>query len=246
MTPDFLNLAILVAIALFASFFAAITGGGVTVILLPVLVFQFGIQAAMPIVTIALFAASASRVAAYGRQVDFRPVWWFSLGSLPFTLLGTYLFTVAEPDLLTRVLGAFLILAAAVRRLRSGHVTGFSPLWFLPLGMLYGLITGITAVVAVLLAPFFLWYGLRKGAFVGTMAVNILLIQIVKLAVFGGRDYLDPPVLIHGAVLVPCMMAGTFLGGKMMDRVSEAAFVLAIEVVMVLAGLIFLTYGAGT
>ena len=102
MTPDFLNLAILVATALFASFFAAITGGGVTVMVLPVLVFQFGIQAAMPIVTIALFAASASRVAAYGRQIDFRPVWWFSLGSLPFTLLGTYLFTVAEPDLLTR------------------------------------------------------------------------------------------------------------------------------------------------
>ena len=244
MNPELLNLAILIATALFASFFAAITGGGVTVILLPVLVLQFGIQAAMPIVTIALLAASASRLAAFWRQIDFRPAVFFSLGSLPFTLLGTYLFTVAEPDLLTRVLGAFLIVAVAARRLRSGNVDRFSPLWFLPLGMLFGFITGITAVVAVLMAPFFLWYGLRKGAFVGTMAVNILLIQIVKLAVFGGRDYLDTPVLMNGAVLVPCMMAGTFLGRKFMDRVSEAAFVLAIEAVMVLAGLSFLVSGA--
>ena len=244
MTLDLLNLAILIFTALFASFFAAITGGGVTVILLPVLVFQLGIQAAMPIVTLALFAASASRVAAYRREVDYRPVLWFSLGSLPFTVLGTYLFTMADPDLLTRVLGALLIVAAVGRRLRSGKVKRFSPLWFLPLGALFGFITGITAVVAVLLAPFFLWYGLRKGAFVGTMALNILLIQTVKLAVFGERDFLDATVWVHGAVLAPCMMVGTWLGRKLMDRVSEAVFVFAIEAVMVLSGLIFLVRGA--
>jgi len=244
LTLDFLNLAILIATALFAAFFAGVTGGGVTVILLPVLVFQLGIQTAMPIITIALFAASASRVAAYRREVDFRPVLWFSLGSLPFTLLGTYLFTVADPDLLTRVLGGFLIIAVAARRLRSGKVEHFSAVWFLPLGVIFGFITGITAVVAVLMAPFFLWYGLRKGAFVGTMAVNILLIQVVKLAVFGERDFLDATVGFHGAVLVPFMMAGTWLGRKVMERISEAAFVLAIDVVMVLSGLHFLSSGA--
>lgn len=245
MTPDLLNLSILIATALFASMFSAITGGGLTVILLPVLVFQFGIQTAMPIVTIALFASSASRVAAYWRHIDFLPVLWFSLGSLPLTLLGTYLFTVADPDLLTRVLGAFLIAAVPARRLGSGELDRFSVFWFLPLGMFFGFITGITAMVAVLLAPFFLWHGLRKGAFVGTMAVNIWLIQIVKLAVFGGQGYLDAPVLIHGGVLVPCVMAGTWAGRKIMDRVSEAAFVIAIEAVMVVSGVVFLLRGAG-
>ena len=63
MTLDLLNLAILIFAALFASFFAAITGVGVTVILLPVLVVHLGIVAAMPIVTPALFAFIAASVA---------------------------------------------------------------------------------------------------------------------------------------------------------------------------------------
>ncbi len=235
---------VLIGTALLAALIGSVTGGGVTIILLPVLVFHFGIQVAMPIVTLALLAAGASRVAVYRRDLDLPVVLWFTLGSLPLTCVGTYLFTIAAPDLLTRILGGFLIAAVVYQRLFTKPLSGFETTWFLPIGAAFGFLTGISAAVAAVLAPFFLGYGLRKGAYVGTMGLNVFIIQVVKLAVFGNRDFLPLPVLLYGTLLVPFMIGGTMLGKKLLERVSEPLFVIMIEVVMMLAGLNFIIRGA--
>ena len=210
---NWLDTPVLIGTALLAALIGSVTGGGVTIILLPVLVFHFGIQVAMPIVILALLAAGASRVAVYRRDIDVPVVLWFSLGSLPLTWAGTYLFTITAPDVLTRILGGFLIGAVVYQRLFTQPLNGFTRALFLPIGAAFGFLTGITAAVAAVLAPFFLGYGLRKGAYVGTMGLNVFIIQIVKLAVFGSRDFLHPPVLLYGVLLVPCMIGGTVLGG---------------------------------
>ncbi len=132
---------ILIGAALFAALIGSVTGGGVTVILLPVLVFHFGIQVAMPIVTLALLAAGASRVVVYRREIDLSVVAWFSLGSLPLTCAGTYLFTMAAPDLLTRVLGVFLVGAVLFQRLWTTSLSGFATVWFLPIGAVFGFLS---------------------------------------------------------------------------------------------------------
>lgn len=78
----------------------------------------------------------------------------------------------------------------------------------------------------------------------GTLGLNILIIQIVKLAVFGSRNFLHPPVLFYGALLVPFMIIGTVLGKQILIRVSESLFVIMVEVVMIVAGLNFIMRGA--
>ena len=244
MALTWLDTYVLIGTALFAAFIGSVTGGGVTIILLPVLVVHFGIQIAMPVVTLALLAAGASRVVVYRRDLDLPLVLWFTLGSLPLTCVGAYLFTVTAPDLLTRILGGFLIGAVVYQRLLTTPLSGFASAWFLPIGAVFGFLTGISVAVGAILAPFFLGYGLRKSAYVGTLGLNVFIIQIAKLAVFGNRDFLPPPVLLYGALLVPFMIAGTVLGKKLLERVSESLFVVMIEVVMVVAGLNFLIRGA--
>ena len=243
-TLNLLDLLVLAGTGTFASLVGSVTGGGVTVILLPMLVLRFGIQVAIPIVTISLFAAGASRVAAYRREIDLTVAVWFSSGSIPLTAVGSYLFTVSAPDLLTRLLGAFLLVAVVARRVHPQPPAQFSAAWFLPLGAVFGFLTGISAAVATVLAPFFLGFGLRKGAYVGTLGLNVLVIQIVKLCMFGSRDFLPTPVLIYGALLTPFMILGTLLGKQLMERLPERIFIIVIEVVMVLAGLNFLLQGA--
>jgi uncharacterized membrane protein YfcA len=242
---DVLDLIVLVGAGTFAALIGSVTGGGVTVILLPVLVLRFGIYKAMPIITIALFAASASRVAAYRRGIALPVVAWFSLGSVPLAAAGSYLFTVSAPDILTRLLGLFLVVMVIVRRVRPKPPAAFPVVWFLPLGAAFGFLTGISAAVATILAPFLLGFGLRKGGYVGTLGLNVFVIQIVKLFVFGGRDFLHTPVLIHGALLTPCMILGTLLGKQLLDRLSERLFVFVIEAIMTLAGWYFFLWGTG-
>lgn len=97
---DLLTLHAAVAVgsaAVVAALVGGVTGGGVTAILLPILVLYVGIQEAVPIVTIALIAASVSRVAVYRRDLDLPVVGWFCLGSVPATVAGTLLFTGPRP-----------------------------------------------------------------------------------------------------------------------------------------------------
>ena len=98
-----MQLVVLGATAFFAAVVGSITGGGVTAILLPVLVVYVGIQEAVPIVTIVLLVASVSRIVVYRRDVDVPVIAWFTVGSLPATVLGTLWFTTAAPSVLTRV-----------------------------------------------------------------------------------------------------------------------------------------------
>src|ERR671919_193698 len=104
-----LDIAVLASTALVSAVLGSVAGTGGTAILLPVLVHYFGIQTAVPIVTLANLAANISRAVVHGREVDKRVVIWFTLGSLPLTVLGTWLFTVAPPAVLTRLFGMFLL-----------------------------------------------------------------------------------------------------------------------------------------
>ncbi|MGE3536343.1 MAG: sulfite exporter TauE/SafE family protein [Candidatus Tectimicrobiota bacterium] len=238
-----LDIVVLISAALFSALLGSVAGTGGTVVLLPVLVHYFGIQAAVPIITLANFSANVSRVWLHWREIDRRVAVWFTLGSLPLTVLGTWLFTIASPKLLTRLLGAFLLGIVLWRRLRSVPPKKREAIWFLPLGLVFGFINGLVPTVGPLMAPFFLAYGLLKGSYIGTDALITVGMQGTKLAVFGGAHFLTGPVLLYGACLVPFMFAGAFLGRVVLDRLPAWVFALTIEITLILAGLDFLLRG---
>lgn len=227
-------------VALFAGFVGSVTGGGVTAILLPVLVLYFGIREAVPIATISLLVASVSRVVVYRRNLELAVVGWFCLGSLPAVVLGTLLFTRSAPTLLTRLFGVVLIGAVAWRRLNPRPPDNFVGWWFAPVGAAYGLLSGVSAAMASLPAPFFLASGLRKEAFVGTMGLSVFLGQLAKLGVFGQANFLTTPVVVNGLVLSPFVVCGTMLGKRMLRRVSDSAFVTLMDIFIVASGALFI------
>ena len=230
-------------IALLSAFVGSVAGSGGSTLLLPVLVLYFGILDAVPVITIANLAANLSRVAIYRREIVFPVVGWFVLGTVPPAVLGTYLFTITPPDVLTRLLGGLLISLVIWRRLRPRPPAWRSPVWFLPLGAVIGFLQGILGSVGPLMAPFFLAFGLLKGAYIGTDALATVAMQSTKLAVFGVSDWIVPHILTAGLVLVPFMVAGTLLGKRLLDRISGETFARIVEIMLVLAGLNFLIRG---
>src|SRR5690242_1577269 len=97
-----------------ASTVAAVSGFGGAAILLPVLVWLFGVKEAVPILTVAQLIGNGSRVWFNRKEVDYRVVLWFSLGGVPLAVIGGLLFAKAPLSALTRLLGAFLILIVVI------------------------------------------------------------------------------------------------------------------------------------
>lgn len=226
--------------AFLASLLGSVAGSGGTAVLLPVLVFYFGVRDSIPILTIANLASNLGRIWFNRREISALVVTWFALGAIPLAVGGALIFVHTPTAILTRILGVFLLVTVAWRRLQPKPPRIESAAWFVPLGAGFGLLSGLLEGIGPLMAPFFLSYGLLRGAYIGTDALATVLMQVPKLAVFGGMNILDGRILTNGLVIAPFMFLGAFAGKKIVNRISESQFALMIDLTLLLAGLNFL------
>ncbi len=93
------------------------------------------------------------------------------------------------------------------------------------------------------MAPFFLAYGLVKGAYIGTEALSTVVMHVTKLVAYRESSILTRLDVLIGLAIGPIMILGSFLGKRIVDRLPERVFIAIIEAVLVTAGLIFLIRG---
>lgn len=227
----------MVAAALLASALAAVAGFGGAAILLPVLVWAFGVRDAVPILTVVQLLGNLSRVVFNRRQLVLPVVGWFSLGAVPLAVVGGLLFAIAPAPFLGRLLGVFFLAIVAYRHTSFGKRARLSLRGFAPLGATAGLISALVGTVGPFVAPFFLSYGLVKGAYIGTEALTAVVMHVVKLVVYGGAGVLSLPALLVGLPIGIVMLLGTFVGTRLLDRVPPRLFPLLVEGVLIVSGL---------
>ncbi len=231
------------AAALAGSTLAAVTGFGGAAVLLPVLVIAFGARDAVPILTVAQLVGNASRVWFNRRELDYRVVAWFTVGAVPFGVLGGLLFAQAPLGALTRLLGVFLLLVVVWRRLRPKANVKPTQRGFALIGAGASFLSALLGSVGPLMAPFFLAYGLVKGAYIGTEALSTVVMHATKLFAYRGAAVLPGSSIVAGLALAPIMVAGSWIGKRLVDRLPERVFVLLIEATMTAAGLLFAIRG---
>lgn len=235
---------VLVAVAAFvAATIAGVSGFGGAVILLPVLVAIFGARDAIVVLTVAQLVGNGSRVYFNRDDVDGLVVRRFAIGAVPLALAGGAVFAALPAGALTRALGAFMLAAVAWRHLRHPPAAGFPPERFVALGAVFGFLSAIVGSVGPVMAPFFLGYGLVKGAYIGTEAACTVVMHVTKLVAYGGGGVLTASAALAGFALAPVMVAGSWVGKRVLDRLPERAFTLIIEGVLIFSGALLLVEG---
>lgn len=229
--------------ALVASTLAAVTGFGGAAVLLPVLVLAFGVRAAVPILTVAQLIGNGSRVWFNRHELDYRVVAWFALGGVPLALLGGWLFARAPLPGLTRLLGCFLLVVVAWRRLRPNPAGRLPLRAFALIGAGASFLSALLGSVGPIMAPFFLAYGLVKGAYIGTEALSTVVMHVTKLVAYRRATVLPEASIVAGLAMGPIMILGSWIGKRVVDRLPRSAFVFLIEATMLAAGLLFLIRG---
>lgn len=104
-----------------------------------------------------------------------------------------------------------------------------------------GVAAGFTSTLAHAAGPLVSLYmfgqGMSKSLFVGTVAWTFTLINLTKLPFYIAVGLIDTGVLLFGAVLVPLIPVGSWLGHWMHHRIAEWAFNRVILVLTVLAAI---------
>ena len=240
---ELLTVGVVTLAALVASLIAAVAGFGGAVIMLPVLVWAVGIQDAIPVLTIAQLMGNLWRVLLNRTQLNWSVVKRFAIGVVPAATVGGIIFATAPGAALVRALGVFLVLIVVYRHTPWGKHTRMTLRGFIPLGAAAGTISAIFGTTGPVTAPFFLAFGLIKGAYIGTEAMTTVVMHITKLAVYGKYALIGVHTLLIGIAIGVVMFLGTYLGKNILKRVPEGVFPLIIEGAMLISGIIFIVRG---
>jgi len=232
------------ATSLFAGTLGGITGMSTGIIALPILAFAFGVREAVPLVTVAMLFNMMSRTIANRDYINYRVVFWYCLGAIPASAIGGIVFANAPVELLARGLGVFLLALVAWRHLPIAQMTGMPLRAFAAVGVGQGFFSAIFGGAGPFGAHFFLSYGLRRNAFVGTVAVGTFFVNVTKATMYSSFSLLDAGLLIAAVAVGLVMAVGAYLGAYIVKHVTDGAFKVTVEAVMVLSGAVLLTQGA--
>jgi len=232
---------IILSAALIASIVAGIAGTGGGIILLPVLVTSFGMRDAVPLYAVAQLIGNLSRVGFNWPLIRFPVVFWFVLGAVPFSIFGSWLFTKMPDAELFKILGGFLIGSVIWRHWHGRSNTGFGVRWFAPIGAIFSLISSIVGSAGPFLAPFYLSYGLVKGAFIGSEALGTAIMHVTKLASYQSLGAISLATWTNGLIVGSVMILGSYTGKNLLERLSVQPFMNIIEAAIFGFGLWFLS-----
>jgi uncharacterized protein len=237
------NYVLVLALGLVAGSLSGIIGTGASIMLLPVLVFQFGPKQAVPIMAIAALMSNVAKLMAWWREVDWRAFAAYSITGIPAAALGARTLLVLPSRVVDLALGLFFLMMIPGRRWLNAMNLRIR-LWHLA-GAVIGFLTGIVISTGPLSVPAFTSYGLLKGAFLSTEAASSLALMVSKVTTFRQLGALPYSSILQGLIIGASVMAGAFVGKAVVLRMSIGMFQHVLDGLLLCSGLAMLWGAAG-
>ena len=157
-------------------------------------------------------------------QVTLRDAGPITLGSVLGVPLGSYLLAVLSPESL-KLMVSLLVLGFAIPLL-AGYTRQFSHprMASLVTGAVSGALQSSTSMGGPPVALFLTNLGLSKENFRGTMVIRSLAASTLSVLALLPTGILNSGVAAHALLLVPAMVAGFFIGSRLMKVVRPDLF----------------------
>ena len=168
--------------------------------------------------------------------MDWRAVGAYSATAVPAAALGAATLLALPGRAVEGVLGAFFIAMIPLRRwmARQAWRLGLGHLALLGAGI--GFLTGIVASTGPINAPFFLAYGLVKGAYLSTEALSSLAVYLAKAVTFRSLGALPLDIVGKGLVVGSSLVAGAFIAKRYVRQLDAERFRLLMDGLLLAAG----------
>jgi uncharacterized membrane protein YfcA len=198
------------------------TGMAGGILMAAILSHLLGIKAAVPVMTVALILSHASRAVMYLRETDWSIARRVLLFGGPMIVVGAIIFGRISATAVEVVFALFLTASIPIKHWARRHEIHTGPKLLAGASVVWGMLAGNVIGPAFFLAPFLLGTGMNRLTFVGTLAVITLVMNAVKLSVFGATDLIDSELfvlgLLIGAITIPGNWVGRVLLRKMRDH----------------------------
>jgi uncharacterized membrane protein YfcA len=217
----------LAAVAFVTSALTGVLGLGGGIVLLGVMLLWLDPLVAIPLHAGIQIVANASRTLIQREHVAWPLLSRYAVPLVPMGVIGLICAQALPSAALALAIGAFVLVATWSPR---WLLLGFDParlsahgrFWLM--GSLIGFLNPAVGATGPLQGPFFLDLGLSRQGVVGTFAACQTVGHLVKLLLFGAAGFAFLPHLVPLLALGLVVIAGTWFGSQLLERVDERAF----------------------
>jgi len=197
------------------------TGMAGGVVMTAILSHLLGIKVAIPVMTCALVISHLSRVVIYWKDTFWQVARTVLLFGLPMTVVGALIFTVLDPRTVAVIFALFLSASFPVKYWARKNDVRTGPVLLAGASMVWGVLAGNVVGPGFFLAPFLLGTGMNRLAFAGTLATVTLLMNLLKMSVFGSTALLNGELFLLGVGLGLLTVPGNWVGSKLLRGMTD-------------------------
>ncbi|MCH7411224.1 sulfite exporter TauE/SafE family protein [Belliella sp. DSM 111904] len=232
---------ILILIGAFIVFIlSTLTGGGASLLLMPLVAVVVGVKAVAPVMAISIGLSSTSKVAFFWRDIDWKLFAWLFPSTIIGSILGARLFASLSSDYLQILIGLLLVSTVVQFRKPSKPKFKIKAWHFAPMGLVVAFLSGLIGGVGPLMNSAYLNYGISKESLLGTRSANAIILHITKIISYAYFGYVTGEVLKYGILIGVTSMVAVYIGKIILSKMSDLFFRQIVVASMVLSGILML------
>ena len=232
------HLILFIALALIAEIIGTVGGFGSSLFFIPIASYFLDFHSVLGITAVYHVMSNLTKIALFRQGVDKKVIFWIGIPSVIFVIIGAYLSSYFQAKWLELFLAIFLIVLSIVLfvysniRLKPNFVNSFSG------GVLSGFLAGVIgtggAIRGIVLASF----DLSPSAFIATSSIIDLSIDLSRSVVYFFNGFVHPHDLYLLPILAVVSIVGTFLGKKIVLKLSNDQFKKGVLILVFITGVV--------
>jgi uncharacterized membrane protein YfcA len=233
---DATTLALVAAAAMVAAIVSGVGGFGTGVILAALLAPLIGIKAVIPVLAVAGVVINAGRFWFYRTHLDRRILVQVLAVSIPFLVLGTWIYSVLDVRALGTLLGIVVIGSIPLRRFLKQKQIRLNATGLAVGSGVFGLATGTATGTGVIMVTLLLGTGMPGTAVLATDALISIVLDLCKAALFHRFALLDSQSLSTGLVIGVATIPGSAVAAWLVTRMHAHLHILFMEALILIGG----------
>lgn len=240
-----LGIALYALILLGAFTIRSAAGFGAGLIAIPMLALILPVSTAVSVATILTTLTSVQQVSRQWRDVAWRQFFIIFSYSMVGIGLGLYFIKLLDEDLMRHGLGIFMILYSLYALFSTGTAFYLPTRWHGALGAGVGVVGGLcSALFGAGAGPIYVVYfdilRLEKAIFRATMSAVVVLGGFARIAGYESAGFYGASTLGLLAVGLPAVIVGSWVGDRVVNRLSAQSFSRLVAMIMLLSGVTLL------
>lgn len=222
---------------------STVSGGGGSLVLVPVLNWLIGVGQTAPVLNLGTFIGRPSRLFIFWKHINWTVCLYYAPAAIAGAWLGAWLFNHFRMEWLQIIVGLFLISTIWQYKFGKEEKSFDMKHWyFIPLGLVVSILGTIIGALGPVLNPFYLNLGLDKEELIATKTANSFLMGLSQIGSYSFFGLLHDQMWMYGVALGLGATLGNLIGKKFLSKMKSSTYRKLVITLMVLSG-ILLIYG---